>query len=159
MHPLGMPMEFLWRCWRPYCTFIVTLLPFYHMYSKCTARKSILFVSSNLKTTQLHVHPVKMPQSCHSDVRDSIVSILAFCSRGIYIGGGNHQAWFLSLPISIIVYKQHLESSLLHRHHTIPEDDHVKMDCLHWFLGHSRVNWCITVNFWELILIDRKSVV
>lgn len=55
-------------------------------------RKSILFVSSNLKTTQLHVHPVKMPQSCHSDVRDSIVSILAFCSRGIYIGGGNHQA-------------------------------------------------------------------
>lgn len=73
MHPLGMPMEFLWRCWRPYCTFIVTLLPFYHMYSKCTARKSILFVR---------------PQSCHSDVRDSIVSILAFCSRGIYIGGG-----------------------------------------------------------------------
>lgn len=44
------------------------------------------------QTTQLHVHPVKMPQSCHSDVRDSIVSILAFCSRGIYIGGGNHQA-------------------------------------------------------------------
>lgn len=83
-----MPLEFLWRCWRPYCTFIVTLLPFYHMYSKCTARKSILFVSSNLKTTQLHVHPVKMPQSCHSDVRDSIESILAFCSRGIYIGGG-----------------------------------------------------------------------
>lgn len=91
MHPLGMPMEFLWRCWRPYCTFIVTLLPFYHMYSKCTARKSILFV----------IKPQDNPTTCTSSEDATELSQwctrlysehLGILSRGIYIGGGDHQA-------------------------------------------------------------------